>query len=151
MFALAMALQENQRHLARPARSLMAKFVAASPVALRERLRAAAANAAQPEIIDDFDAVVGIVDDAIRDERKLRIVYVDQTGETSRRTIKPLAWAESNSGESVAAWCELRRDFRHFRIDRVEAIVALQAYFKGEREALLNGYLAQEGGGRSRR
>ena len=146
VYALALAVYEEQPKLAEAVRSVIEKIVAASPTSLRQKLRSAVANAAQPAIIEDFDELIEIVEEAIRDEQKLRIVYCDQSGGQSLRTIKPLAWAESRSGESVAAWCELRGGFRNFRVDRIEAIVPLQSFFKGERDTLLNGYLARGGG-----
>jgi hypothetical protein len=42
---------------------------------------------------------------AIRETRKIAIAYLDEEGRRTERTI-------------VGAWCQLRRDFRHFRVDR---------------------------------
>ncbi|EWH02319.1 HTH domain-containing protein [Halomonas sp. BC04] len=60
---------------------------------------------------------------AIRDEQKLDIAYRDQLGRHSSRTIWPCAIAFFESTRVVAAWCELRGEFRHFRADRIEAAV----------------------------
>jgi len=32
----------------------------------------------------------------------------------------------------IAAWCELRADYRHFRVDRVRACVALDEDFAAD-------------------
>jgi len=135
----------NQADLGRIALAAIAKIVAASPSELQTELRRIVAEAVPPDLIDDFEDLLEILDDAIRDERKLRIAYLDQSGESSIRTIKPLARAESKSGESIAAWCELRRGFRHFRVDRIDGVTPLDSYFKGERDALLDQYLDREG------
>jgi predicted DNA-binding transcriptional regulator YafY len=126
---------------AETARTALAKIVAAGPAAFRARLAHASANVAQPRPIADWDELIGIVESAIGDERELRILYYDQAGQDSVRTIKPLAVAESRQGDSIAAWCNLRRDFRHFRLDRIAGITALESFFKGERDALLDLYM----------
>ncbi|MBD0413695.1 helix-turn-helix transcriptional regulator [Oryzicola mucosus] len=56
---------------------------------------------------------------AIRSEEKLSITYTDAKGRASDRTVWPVAIAFFNDTEILAAWCETRRDFRHFRFDRV--------------------------------
>lgn len=55
----------------------------------------------------------------IRVERKLRISYADVEGRFTERTIWPFALAYFDRVRMVAAWCETRRDFRHFRTDRI--------------------------------
>jgi predicted DNA-binding transcriptional regulator YafY len=42
--------------------------------------------------------------------------------EQTRRTIWPIALAFFENSRVLAAWCELRQDFRHFRIDRIIAL-----------------------------
>ena len=69
---------------------------------------------------------------AIRDERKLRVAYLDEKQQRSRRTIRPIAVLYYVEVVVLAAWCELRRDFRHFRLDRITACKILQARFAGE-------------------
>ena len=59
---------------------------------------------------------------AIRDRRKLRIAYVDEKGKRTRRTIWPLAMAYYVDVTLVGAWCELRKDFRNFRVERIAAL-----------------------------
>jgi predicted DNA-binding transcriptional regulator YafY len=56
---------------------------------------------------------------AIRDERKMRIHYIDEKGAQTQRTIWPIALAYYIEATLVAAWCELRADYRHFRADRI--------------------------------
>jgi predicted DNA-binding transcriptional regulator YafY len=39
----------------------------------------------------------------------------------SQRTIWPVIIGYAETARLLAAWCELRRDFRHFRTDRILA------------------------------
>jgi len=56
---------------------------------------------------------------AIRSECKLRITYTDVKGCHSRRVVWPFAMGYFEEARVLAAWCETRRDFRHFRTHRI--------------------------------
>ncbi len=73
---------------------------------------------------------------AIRKEQKLHIVYGDASDEWTMRTILPLAVFYYAESAVLAAWCELRTDFRHFRLDRMADMQLLDEYFPGEGENL---------------
>ena len=56
---------------------------------------------------------------ALRTTSHLHIHYTDAKGESTRRTIWPLALGYFEDARLLAAWCELRGDFRHFRCERI--------------------------------
>lgn len=56
---------------------------------------------------------------AVREEQKLRLSYADVEGRITERTVLPLAVVYHIESVVLAAWCELRADFRHFRLDRM--------------------------------
>lgn len=56
---------------------------------------------------------------AIRMGRKINIRYLDAQDTQSERTIWPFAVGYFEQIRMVAAWCELRGAFRHFRTDRI--------------------------------
>ena len=56
---------------------------------------------------------------ALRSACRLHIHYTDAKGESTRRTIWPLALGYFEDARLLAAWCELRGDFRHFRCERI--------------------------------
>jgi predicted DNA-binding transcriptional regulator YafY len=74
---------------------------------------------------------------AIRDRRKIRLAYVDEKGQRTRRTVWPLAMAYYVDVTVIGAWCELRRDLRNFRIERVSASRVLAAHFEDRESRLL--------------
>jgi len=49
----------------------------------------------------------------------MRITYRDEQGRTSERTIWRVMIGYFATVRILAAWCELRHDFRHFPIDRI--------------------------------
>lgn len=59
---------------------------------------------------------------ALRENRRLIIGYTDQHGNPSRRQIQPIALGYFPEVRLLAAWCEERQDFRHFRCDRIQSI-----------------------------
>lgn len=77
-----------------------------------------------------------IVRRAIRDECKLRIAYEDEQARRTRRTILPLALIYYVEVVVLAAWCELRQGFRHFRVDRMRACKPLKSEFRGQGDRL---------------
>ena len=82
---------------------------------------------------------------AVREERKLKIAYCSEKGEATERTILPLAVIYYVTVTVIAAWCELRRDFRHFRADRIEALEALDDRFTSRGDRLRSTWLEQLG------
>ena len=73
---------------------------------------------------------------AIRKEEKLPIAYDDAESRHTERTVKPLALLYYIEVIVLAAWCELREAFRHFRADRIVACSATGEGFPGEGDKL---------------
>jgi len=94
--------------------------------------------------------------DAIRAERKLRITYrsgpdgeSDQGSdqhpvEETVRTVRPVALIYHLNCTMLAAWCELRRGFRHFRTDRIWGCEELEELFEGQGGTLREVWLETE-------
>ena len=55
----------------------------------------------------------------IHEGKKITLNYRDEHGRDSERTIWPIAVGYHEAVRLLAAWCELRKDFRSFRTDRV--------------------------------
>ncbi|SHI77368.1 helix-turn-helix transcriptional regulator [Wenxinia saemankumensis] len=81
---------------------------------------------------------------AIREERKLRIDYRAPEGETER-VIRPLVLIYHVEVKMLAAWCDLRADFRHFRIDRIWGCETLEESFAGQGDLLRSLWAEREG------
>ena len=79
---------------------------------------------------------LAVLRDAIREARKLDVVYTDAASRRSERTVRPLALLFYIESVVLAAWCELRSDFRHFRADRILACCGLEERFLREAPAL---------------
>lgn len=96
---------------AHAARTALAKLDAAAPLAHLGPLSARPRRSIEP--------LRQLALRAIRDERALRITYRDDHALPTQRAILPLQLAQLQSAHILAAWCCLRSDFRHFRLDRI--------------------------------
>ena len=79
---------------------------------------------------------------AIRDSRKMRIAYSDQKGDRTLRVIWPFAVAYYVEATLICAWCELRNDYRHFRVDRVVSAKRLDQQYCDHAGQLMAQWLA---------
>ncbi|MCF6322637.1 MAG: YafY family transcriptional regulator [Rhizobiaceae bacterium] len=78
------------------------------------------------------DVDLSKVRDAIRRERKIEISYSDEHENLTSRVILPVAIIYYAESIVIAAWCELRRDYRHFRPDRFVTHKILIERFSGQ-------------------
>ncbi|HEY2709411.1 MAG TPA: YafY family protein [Caulobacteraceae bacterium] len=121
--------------LARAANDLVAKIGAVIPAHLRPfLLDAALTTPDRPVRQDSFDLAKVRV--AIRGQTKIRLTYRDETDNSTERTVWPVAIAYYESVRLLAAWCELRQDFRHFRTDRVSEAEFLDERYPARRDIL---------------
>ena len=121
--------------LARAARDLVAKIGAVIPSHLMPFLEATATAVGRNRMAQDA-LDVSRLRAWIRAQKKLSLVYRDEDGVTSQRTVWPIAIGYYETARVIAAWCELRQDFRHFRTDRVVAADFLDERYPARREAL---------------
>ncbi|MEL6792702.1 MAG: WYL domain-containing protein, partial [Pseudomonadota bacterium] len=77
-------------------------------------------------------ALHGQVRRACEEQRKLRIGYKDQEGKATERVIHPFALLRWETVWTLIAWCELRKDDRHFRLDRIAGVEVLDERFGDE-------------------
>ena len=82
---------------------------------------------------------------AIRNERKLAIAYRNADGTATERTIWPFAIGFFDRVRVVIGWCELRVDYRHFRLDRIAQMEALTERYPRRRAAMLKEWREREG------
>ncbi len=118
--------------LARAADSVLAKVDAVVPEPLRERIERATMFAWNYRQSHASKELLGEVRKAVDKRQRIRFDYVDRSGDETRRTVRPLGLFFWGSTWTLAGWCELREDFRSFRIDRFESFEALESTFDPE-------------------
>lgn len=82
---------------------------------------------------------------AVRSEHAVWLDYLDEAGRTTRRRVWPFALAFFDQARLVAAWCELRQDFRHFRADRVRDLADTGERYPERRHLLIRRWSVQMG------
>lgn len=70
----------------------------------------------------DNNEIFNIVKSSIKKQESINIEYRNIDGTISKRTIHPLQLFNYKDINYVTAYCELRKDIRHFEIERIENI-----------------------------
>jgi len=83
--------------------------------------------------------------EALIARRKIELSYAKADGAATTRTVRPLGVFFWGRIWTLAAWCELRQDFRQFRLDRVVASTMLDETFEDEPGKTLRDILARYG------
>jgi len=122
--------------LAQAADRALAKIAAVLPPDLKDRVGESGLYAF-PRKAEADSGVLGQVREAIRRERKLRLAYADASGAATARVVWPFALAFFEGRRVVAAWCELRQDFRRFRTERIVDLTPMEDRYPRRRRALL--------------
>ncbi|WP_167146527.1 WYL domain-containing protein [Actinomyces sp. ZJ308] len=65
--------------------------------------------------------VLGTVRRALRDKRRLHLVYVSATDTPSERDVDPITLKSDGSHMTLVAWCLSAKAERSFRLDRIES------------------------------
>jgi predicted DNA-binding transcriptional regulator YafY len=112
--------------LGKAAEDLMAKILAAVPDRLRPYILEPSGGVPSAKAIPQDGLDASELRAWIHAGRKVAIRYRDEQGNETERTVWPVAIGYLQNVRMMAGWCELRRDFRHFRLDRVQDAQFLQ-------------------------
>jgi predicted DNA-binding transcriptional regulator YafY len=126
------------------ARNALTKILAVLPPNLRDEAELSGLMVGAGQSIAAGEREIGVIRRAIRGERKLSIAYRDGAAQPTRRMIWPFALAYFDSSRIVAAWCELREGFRHFRTDRIDDLRVVDERYPRRRAALLKAWRLAE-------
>lgn len=130
--------------LAQGSESALAKILSAgknSPATV-DGPPALAAAASASERVDPPQAAC--LRDAIRRQRKVAIRYEDAQGSSTERTVWPIAIVYFDDVRLLAAWCEHRSAFRHFRVDRLQVRTVFEERYPGRRQAIITRWRQQD-------
>ena len=115
--------------MARGAESALEKIAAVVPDAVRARAERLSLHAwggiphdhAIRKSIDAIEAATDV-------PHRVHIAYTDEADARTERVVRPLGLWFWGKVWTLVAWCELRGDFRMFRIDRITEIEVLDPY-----------------------
>jgi len=108
--------------LARAAQSALDKIAAALPTDKRIAMDRTRLYAPSFHVDRELGKVLDLMREAIVDGRRLSMSYKDEGGKASERKVRPLGLYFWGQRWTLAAWCEMREDFRNFRLDRTSNV-----------------------------
>jgi predicted DNA-binding transcriptional regulator YafY len=130
--------------LAQASQVALGKILSVLPTAARVAAQGMAIYAPPLGLEPAVQVTLQTLREAVQALRRLQFDYTDANGTLSQRTVRPLGCFYWGSVWTVAAWCEGRADFRSFRLDRMQALVALEGstgHFRDEAGKTLADYL----------
>ncbi|MCR9085676.1 MAG: YafY family transcriptional regulator [Rhodobacteraceae bacterium] len=111
--------------MARAASEALLKIAAVVP---EDIARAADSTAIQafrtPDLVAADREQLDLLDAAIHDRTGLSLRYTDEAGAETARHVRPLGLVFWGKVWTLIAWCDLRDDFRMFRVDRITSAIA---------------------------
>ena len=117
--------------MAREIEGAIGKILSVLPPAARAAAEAQALYA--PYGLDErVQTTLQALREAVHACRMVQMEYADVQGQPSLRRVRPLGCFYWGKVWTFAAWCELRQDFRTFRIDRITAFAVLEDRFRQE-------------------
>ena len=145
IFGAQVAKRWGDHEMAQAAERILDKVDAVLPENLRGEL--SAQTVVVPEMAsfqsEHTTQRLGEVRDAINDKRRLYLSYSDAKEVETERIVWPLTLVYWGYSWAVGAWCELRQDFRNFRVDRIVEARRLTSTYPDEEGKRLEDYFAQ--------
>jgi len=130
--------------MAKAAEEALVKIRDVLPEAERETAETVQIHAMNPFWPDPVDRRrLDDLDRAVNERITLTIDYADAEGQTTTRAVRPVGLWFWGKVWTLVAWCELRADFRMFRVDRITD-AREGARFRPERDKSLAAFYEQE-------
>jgi len=130
--------------LATAASDVIAKVEAVIPERLRTYMANTALLAPPHHYMEEIKFDSAELRRALRSQLKVHFRYRDAAGEGSERTVRPLCLAYFGPVWLLSAWCELRQDFRTFRLDRIDGFEVKADRFRAEPGKTLHDFLKRD-------
>jgi predicted DNA-binding transcriptional regulator YafY len=115
--------------MAEAANGALRKIEAVLPLDLRERIDQVQLYAPGYKLPKNLRATLDRLHQAALDRRVLATEYANEGGDVTVRRVRPLALCFWGGVWTLIGWCELRNDFRNFRVDRMRKFDVLAENF----------------------
>jgi len=143
ILGLRLVSQRADPALGRAAQDALTKITAVLPADMDDVAATSGLLAGPPG--SAITAHLSVIRGAIRAEEKLHLRYTDKRDIPTERTVWPVALGFFEAAEVLAAWCETRCAFRHFRLDRIAAAEPAGQRYPKRRRLLLADWRLLEG------
>ena len=141
--ALGIAMVRNwtDEQFAEKANSAYEKIQAALPENLLTELQQLSTYSMPSDAKIPWQVDFSDVRECIRQKQKIKITYVDLKEKTTNRKIRPLSLVFFGPVWLLMSWCEKRKDFRNFRLDRIKELNVTGELFRDEKGKTLQDYI----------
>jgi predicted DNA-binding transcriptional regulator YafY len=129
--------------MAEAANNALRKIEVVLPPDLRDRIDQVQLYAPGFRVSKELRHRLDSLHHATIDRSVLDVEYSSEAGDLTRRRIRPLALVFWGGVWTLVGWCELRRDFRSFRVDRMQFISILDEIFTPQAGQTLADFLKQ--------
>lgn len=130
--------------MARAAEEALIKIDAVLPDAERERAQSTQIYAmSMPEMTDALRQSIDRIEKAVEDRVLITLSYSDADGNLTQRPVRPLGLWFWGKVWTLVAWCELREDFRMFRLDRIKDLTEGETFTPVSAQSLTVFYARQ--------
>lgn len=123
--------------MARAADEALVKIGAVLPDSEKDRIARTEIHTPMWVVSDADRAAIDLIERSIESRSVLKLDYKDEGGRGSMRDVRPLGLWFWGKVWTLVAWCEMRDDFRAFRIDRIATVLTAERKFKPEKGKLL--------------
>lgn len=118
--------------VARAALEALVKIEAVLPDSEKARIERTEIHAPGLTMSESDRERLDALEHAVENRDALSVAYTDLKGAPSSRNIRPLGLWFWGKVWTLVAWCELRNDFRVFRLDRINDMKITGTRFKPE-------------------
>jgi predicted DNA-binding transcriptional regulator YafY len=122
--------------------SALQRIEAVLPAELRDRLDAIQMYAPGFMMPQEHRLRLDLLHAACITSQRIEFAYIREDGAQSRRPARPLGLFFWTGVWTLVAWCELRNDFRTFRLDRMSDVSVSPGTYTPRRGQRLKDYLA---------
>lgn len=129
--------------MARAAEEALVKIDAVLPKNLRTRTEGVEIHALAFEMTQEVRNLIDLLEKASNERKRLQLNYEDANGAVTARVVRPLGLWFWGKVWTLVGWCELREDFRMFRLDRVKAALDTGETFAKEPGKTLKDFYRQ--------
>lgn len=141
---ISMVRQWTDPQFAAKADNAFEKIQAVLPAQLQGELAQIIAHSMPVQNNQPWSVSFSQVRECIRTRKKIHIEYTDDSNQTTTRSVRPLALFFFSPVWLLAGWCEKRHAFRHFRLDRINALETDDESFEEEAGKDLQSYTLQQ-------
>jgi predicted DNA-binding transcriptional regulator YafY len=117
------------------------KIEAVLPADMRDKVDQTLLFALNFKVSQELKRNVDHLNHAASERRYIEFDYAKEDGERSHRRVQPLGLYFWGGTWTLASWCEMRNDFRNFRVDRLSTLKVLDQHFPADPNKSLQAYI----------